>query len=92
MYIFEVYKNNTYTIFWNCQNHSLVNYLEIYFNNSKLIISKNISNMGSYNQYKKFYITRINDRVIYFNMNASQQLNTIWLWWCTNDIVSRSNC
>ena len=48
--------------------------------------------MGSYNQYKKIYITRINDRVRYFNMNASQQLNTIWLWWCTNDIVSRSNC
>ena len=29
-----------------------------------MIISKNISNMGSYNQYKKFYITRINDRVV----------------------------
>ena len=73
MYIFELYKNNTYTVFWYCQNNSLVTYINVYFNNSELIISKNISNMGSYNQYKKIYITRIKDRVIYFNMNASQQ-------------------
>ena len=73
MYIFELYKNNTYTVFWYCQTNSLVSYIDIYFNNSELIISKNKSNMAGYNQYKKFYITRINDRVIYFNMNAFQQ-------------------
>ena len=73
MYIFEVYKNNnTYTIFWNCQTTAIVNYLNICLNNSELILLNNISNMGKYNQYKKYFITQIKDRIVYFNMNAYQ--------------------